>query len=978
MTLHAQKLATSPLEPSSIVGGREPATSPAREPTLHLGMPDQPIFQSIGHERPLRDHLARSRSDPANPLVEHRVVRTSQKQFGRRGFGSEQRIQVAVEEPFRSGTFQLSGFHQGHPQGAGLLDDMQARGELFQFHEIGTRGDRPLRAQDRDGSFGHPRFRDTRNGARRQAGQDLGGGTDHSENGTIGSVDRQMLLLDGPQRPSAGGVAGEDDQGAALIEHPLDRFEGEAMDHLQTPGTIRRPGGIRQVQVVVVGKLPEEGGKDGESSETGVEYANHKFNVGPETNSYDLFVNIPGLLLSLVLTQTHSDTIRCGLSNLDDAQRTAFAAGLLQSGKAVDPTNSLQLLTEHFVLWYRLGNDSDALPASLSTIPPGDSVPELVRLLSGDFEHAWKQAVDTMGVLPPLPAPSGFVIGGATPPGKYPVEICRPGKARGASSNESYFGLANNLPGDPERSGILVSSQILSANVDFPMDRGGNFRLSYSVLDAWIAALRATSVHEFQHAYQFRYEQNLNHFLFEASAVAMEDRLLPDVTDNIFYFQNLFGYPASTETTRGLMVTTQGMAYRHGLYVIGLLSDHGDGIIPALWEDRKARRQEDAEGKTILATMRSILEREGSSWSRSLERYGLRILFTGKRMDWSRMWAEEPGFPTWRHADLAPTLRMVRSLSDSQWVDLPVSGGQLAFATDTSIAGDVVLDWHAEEGGLLVRLDSTSKGIVVNRYPAGSHRIRAADRRKSLWILTFDGTSPRALNPDRSLNSTVHLRLYSSPPLSITASGRSFRQRFPQGSVLTGVARSNDTTLPTLVEGHHPPLDADGDLLVGSGVLFTLADAERALSLTGSVLALPGKAGAHAFRRTSVGWSPVSGRISGDSLLLDLGTLDLSQPLTLIVSATAAPPARLGLVFPNPSLGGAPITFEVLGEVDGARLTILAADGSLVRTWSSASLHSKLQWNLRNQEGERVRPGVYTWIYANRSSSKRGRLLIGQ
>lgn len=696
-----------------------------------------------------------------------------------------------------------------------------------------------------------------------------------------------------------------------------------------------------------------------------------------------MIVNIPGLILAFALPSAPPVVHRCGLTAFHGDQLQRFAAGALASERAVDATASRALETEHFVLWYRTGNDSDALAAPWDQPAVGDSVPNMVRTIARDLEGAWRLLVDTLGMRAPLPAAKGFVIGGNTPAGKYPVEFCRPERALSSSNwGNSYYGLTNPVKGDPERSGILLSSKVLGTGWSYTMETGGTLASDYRAGNDWLSAMRATAVHELQHAAQFRYERSLLHFLFETSAVAMEERVLPGVNDHLTYLSSLFTqHSSSANRTVGLLAPecTSSLAYRHGLYVMGLFADRGITTYKDLWEDRSRRAGDDPYGTTILGTMESVLPPGSLSWRESLIRYGMRQILAGKRRDWASLWTVNPPYAPWRYAAVAPLPAMALDApAAGSWLDRTLEGGELVFLKDPSLTGDLLVTLVADDGVFLTRFDSTSVGFLRQDLAPGTHFIPAATRRTSWWLLGSDGTSRLAANPDRSSSLSAHLSFERAPTPVATLSGSPFRYVFPSGQVLSGTAVMTDSVLPVLDSGRSPTLDPDGRALASKGSVWTLSDARGRLRLRDARLEFPGLDGPNVFERAGGSWSRLSSSLRGDTLNATWSTLDLASALTLIATSTGLSVANMGKVHPNPSTGDTPIRFEVLGDPRGMRLVVLAADGSLVRSWRGDDLSPALRWDLRNDQGQRVRPGVYTWILAGSGSKERGRLLVAR
>ena len=103
---------------------------------------------------------------------------------------------------------------------------------------------------------------------------DLSGGPDDAQDAPRGVVPGgQIALLDGAEGLGRGGVAGQDDEGAAFGEEVHDGFAGEAVDGVVGACAVGGAGVVAEVDVVVVGLGFADLVEDGESAEAGVEDA---------------------------------------------------------------------------------------------------------------------------------------------------------------------------------------------------------------------------------------------------------------------------------------------------------------------------------------------------------------------------------------------------------------------------------------------------------------------------------------------------------------------------------------------------------------------------------------------------------------------------------------------------------------------------------------------------------------------------------
>jgi len=691
-------------------------------------------------------------------------------------------------------------------------------------------------------------------------------------------------------------------------------------------------------------------------------------------------ISVATLLVALIgAPQPH----RCGLTALfpeassgtkSDKRAVDFRA--IRTKFAANTQGTRLLRTRHLAVWYKVGNDSDALSPSLASIPANDTVPVAVREIATAMEQAWSYYVDTLGMLPPLPSSAPGVIAEAPPAGLYPVEICRPERALSSSRwGDKFFGLTLPDPASLQNSRIFVSSRIIGLSWSYALESGGTFHMNYAAnLASWRAALRATAVHELFHAVQFRYETSLLHFLFESSAVAMEDAVLPDVDDHLYYISQLYGFNDAKTNTRPLLTTTEGDAYRHGFYVMGLMQDAGPGIMRRLWEDRAKRSN--SGRSTILGTLRDNLATTPLPLRESVIRYGQRMLVAGTRRGWTSRWDTIPDFHVWDRAEIAPVLDSILTtpvVGANSW---PLGPGELRSLADPPIDGDLRVTWLPTGGAFLVRIDSTSTGFVRQTFAPGITSIPASRRKSSLWIVGSDGTDPSNPTTASYADATANLSFTKSNPAiprtDTCLLRKAFAAKGKDSLVLRGCPTSShasyemDAIFDTL-----PVSDALRDSLAIHGRALILSSSP-AISLRDASLSVPGT-WKFAYQRDGARWKRIALRNTGSSTLLSWSSLAVADSFTILLSSQATSTVP----FPNPSLGDQPVTFPLGTDLEGLKLSIFAADGSLVRQWGQTELSFNTVWNLRNLYGYRVRPGVYTWVLSG-SRNERGRLLIAR
>lgn len=683
---------------------------------------------------------------------------------------------------------------------------------------------------------------------------------------------------------------------------------------------------------------------------------------------------------------------RCGLSVLASELENGTAAGIqaMRADRTADTAGTRLFPTTHFAIWYKTGTAPDAIRSPWDALPKGDSVPAIIRTLGNALEKAWTYYVDTLGMRPPLASSKDGLIAGAPPAGLYPVEICRPERIYDAShwQDTLYYGLAQPVGNDGASRLFLTSRAFNSPTYSwsYPLDVGGTFSMDYSQGDNWPNALQATAVHELFHAVEFRYETSLTHFLFESSSIAMEAMVLPSIKDHMYYFAPLFGYgPDSKNPTVPMLQSSSTESYRHAIYMTGLMHDAGRDIMSKLWLDRASRG---GSGRgTILATMRDNLSSR-YSLRESMIRYGMRVLLSGRLRNHAARWDTIPDYSPWENAALAPSsskLLTTPQVGSNTWSSL--GAGELKFLSDPAIAGDLQVTWLPTNGAFLARIDSTASGFVRETLPAGITIIPASRRESSLWIVGSDGSSSSDSSAASYVSASATLSFRKSAPVvpeddlvrasfsDATEANDSISRIFGSSTgdsiVLKGY--QNTSHLSYIVQLLFKPADDSlGIDLARGGTSFSFSSSPT-LFLRNAELSTPSTRWRYAYLRRNGTWTRLATRRSDGRTVVSIPSLTVGSECQFILSSQSVATEP----FPNPSTGDAPVVFPLGGDRSGLKLSIFAADGSLVRQWGSSELSFNTVWDLRNQYGYRVRPGVYTWVLWG-SRDERGRILVGR
>jgi len=298
------------------------------------------------------------------------------------------------------------------------------------------------------------------------------------------------------------------------------------------------------------------------------------------------------------------------------------------------------------------------------------------------LETTWTKEVDQFG----WAAPPAFADNPA-PNNKYPVRIESLGPATyGFVANfGTHAGFVGDNPATPWNEGdAYASCMVLNSNYDpFPGEP--------------LAALQATSAHEFNHAIQFGWgalsgPNAPDAVFFEGLATWMEDEVFDESNDNYNFLWPVFErdmgeYGGPLANPYAYWITWRGITERYGTGVAG----GGEDIIQRFWE--KTSRNEPGN----LAAMDSALP-EGTSLAAAYHAYAVAVKFNkpcGGGYQPPHCLEEGPAYvaakgPTPTHGAVAMDSTYQGSLLDNyalNWIELPQSTNFQAILRNTSSGG---------------------------------------------------------------------------------------------------------------------------------------------------------------------------------------------------------------------------------------------------------------------------------------------------
>jgi hypothetical protein len=203
--------------------------------------------------------------------------------------------------------------------------------------------------------------------------------------------------------------------------------------------------------------------------------------------------------------------------------------------------------TPYFSIHYTTSG-ADAVP--LTDVNPANSIPDYIDFIASVSDTVYANDVKDKYTMPPPDSNAG-----------------------GSAMYDVYI---KNL--SPGLYGYMQPENYVFDNPNSPSLVENDAMTSYLVLNnnySWTASadtsVKVTFAHEFFHAIQFGYESNNSAFLYEATAVWMEDHRFPGLDDNLQYIPDLFFEP---DVALNWDDNTDGSAYSGHFYSEWLYFKH--------------------------------------------------------------------------------------------------------------------------------------------------------------------------------------------------------------------------------------------------------------------------------------------------------------------------------------------------------------------------------------------------------------------
>ncbi len=264
----------------------------------------------------------------------------------------------------------------------------------------------------------------------------------------------------------------------------------------------------------------------------------------------------------------------------------------------------------HFVLHY----DTTGYHAVPLEDISGNGIPDYVDSAAVYLDYAWQVEIEELGFLPP-PDSDG------QPVQQYPIYFTNFGYY-GMTSFDPYEDIAA-LPGNNYTSYIELNNDFYSRHF----------------FSTGLAALKVTAAHEFNHAiqlgYHFRFTQSgyPDIFFMEMTSTWLEDYVFDEVND---YFQYLPAFLPNIDG-RSFDRFDGNSEYANSLYLHMLAEVYSPEIVPQVWTQIIQEPAIDA--------LNTVLNKYGSSFADSHNRYAVWVFFTGSRAISGRYFPEASDYP---------------------------------------------------------------------------------------------------------------------------------------------------------------------------------------------------------------------------------------------------------------------------------------------------------------------------------------------
>ena len=304
-----------------------------------------------------------------------------------------------------------------------------------------------------------------------------------------------------------------------------------------------------------------------------------------------IFISLFGLLAFNSLAQTRQT---CVLKTIE-AERVEPALSIPTLKLRLSPADSFYSENNHFVIHYT----TEGKDAVCSEDLDNNSVPDWIEKMARAFENSYDIEINTLNYNHPPSMENGTV--------PYQIFVIDLGNSYGRTIT------INVDPGIWEQKN--VSSYIVFDN-DFV---GPGFHIQGD------DAIYVTAAHEFFHAIQLGYVfRKKDSFLFELSAVWMEDKVYDEINNYLYYLDYFFSAPEIP--LNGVSFTIPNVQkHIYGDCILGFYIEEnfGTDAIRKIWNLMP--------DKTALEAMDQFFRNRGSTFEEEFVKFAKWNFFTGER-----------------------------------------------------------------------------------------------------------------------------------------------------------------------------------------------------------------------------------------------------------------------------------------------------------------------------------------------------------
>ena len=230
-----------------------------RDALIHFRVAAEVVLQALCYVAALFDDVYVRRHVLAYLTKQQGIVCAAEDDAVDERVTAEQALYALADEVVRSWTVVFVVLYQRHPHGAGFSCHLNVGAELGNLQLVGMAAYGAWRGHD-----AHM----TRSG---YVADDLDGGTYHAQHASLRVEKGQVPLLDATQRLGRCGVAGQDDEVAALLEQIPHSLERELIDEVEGACAVGSAGVVAKVEVIVLRHQPAYLAQDSQSAIARVE-----------------------------------------------------------------------------------------------------------------------------------------------------------------------------------------------------------------------------------------------------------------------------------------------------------------------------------------------------------------------------------------------------------------------------------------------------------------------------------------------------------------------------------------------------------------------------------------------------------------------------------------------------------------------------------------------------------------------------------